>query len=379
METPSLGRDHLQIECSKQELFTPEELRNQWPLARGEKEFIFQSRQQVENILQGKDPRLLIVVGPCSLHDEESTYEYAENFRKLSLQLEEEFLLVMRSYVEKPRTKMGWKGLLYDPKLDGSDDLIRGVEISRQILHTLTQMQIPLGCEFLEINSSHYFSDLISWGCIGARTCMSQPHRQLASHLPLPIGFKNSTDGNIENAINGILSARASHVFLGVNLQGKLSRVESQGNAHCHLVLRGEEGRANYDAESIREAVERCRQAGIYPRVMVDCSHGNSGKKEKLQSAAFESVVEQVIRGRRGEGRIGHRHGREVMGIMLESHLFAGSQPLTLPLKRGISVTDACLDWVQTKEMLLSAAKRIRSISCPSPNLPMPVPVPLPS
>jgi 3-deoxy-7-phosphoheptulonate synthase len=350
METPSLGRDHLQIDQSSidtQVLPTPEELRRRWPLDIEDEEFIFHSRRQIENILQGKDPRLLMVVGPCSLHDEASTYEYAHHFRSLAAQVEKKFFLVMRAYVEKPRTKMGWKGLLYDPKLDGSDDLIGGLELSRKILLQLTQIKAPVGCEFLEINSSPYFSDLLSWGCIGARTCMSQPHRQLASHLSLPIGFKNSTDGNIDNAINGILSARTSHVFLGATLQGKLGRIESRGNPFCHLVLRGGESKSNYDAESITQALEKCQENKIFPRLMVDCSHGNSNKKEKLQSTAFESVINYLLEGKKG-----------VMGMMLESHLLGGSQPFTLPLKHGVSVTDACLDWHQTKEMLLSAALR---------------------
>lgn len=343
MAPPPLGRTAIIMPHDL--IPTPEEVRERFALHASEKQFLLDSRESIRRIMQGEDSRLLMIVGPCSLHEEESAYEYAKRFLKLSFEVKEKFFLVMRAYVEKPRTKTGWKGLLYDPDLDGSYNVKKGVLLTRKILHTLTTMQVPLACELLEITTSHYFSDLLTWGCIGARTCTSQPHRQLASTLPFTVGFKNSTDGNVENAINGIVSAAHPHVFLNPNREGRLVRTAGSGNSQCHLVLRGGEKGPNYDLASIAHAMQRCQRAGVTEKMLIDCSHDNSQKKEELQVKAFNSVFATIMSG--------HRH---IMGMMLESHLEGGAQSLQAPLRPGVSVTDPCLNWEQTEALLLEAA-----------------------
>jgi 3-deoxy-7-phosphoheptulonate synthase len=329
------------------------ELNRQMPITARMGAFISSARATIDAILEGDDNRILLIVGPCSIHDEKATYEFAKKLKKLSLEVSSTFFIVMRTYFEKPRTKKGWKGLIYDPDLDGSHNIHKGIVLTRKILMDLTAEEIPLGCELLELATFHYFSDLLSWGCIGARTCASQPHRQLASTLPFPIGFKNSTDGNVENALNGILSAKAAHTFLGVNSHGVLDRIKTEGNRFCHLVLRGGENGPNFDSLSIQNALEKCAEKEIRQKVLVDCSHDNSQKKEKLQILAFESVLKQIEEG-----------NRNIFGMMLESNLFSGSQPLAFPLKYGVSITDPCLDWETTKDLILNAAERLASLIC---------------
>lgn len=320
---------------------TPLELSLDFPRNKRAGVFVENARETIRGILQGVDPRLLMIVGPCSIHDEESTLEYAEKFRDLAEEVSDDYFLVMRAYFEKPRTTKGWKGLLYDPHLDGSYDMVTGLRLTRKLLVTLTEMEIPLGSELLEINTAPYISDLLSWGCIGARTVTSQPHRQLASSLNFPIGFKNTTDGNMGNAINGILSASVPHHFLGMDEKGQLTQVHSKGNADCHIVLRGGEKKPNFDEAAIQEAKERCIRAKISHKIIVDCSHDNCKKNHEVQKQVFKSVLSQAS-----------KRSSPIRGLMLESHLYEGSQKISPHLKYGVSITDPCLDWKTTKNLI---------------------------
>lgn len=304
-------------------------------------DFVARTRKEIEAILSGEDDRFIIVLGPCSLHDVESSLEYAERVRALADKVSDRFLLVMRAYFEKPRTSKGWKGLLYDPHLDGSYDVAYGLQLTRRILIKLAELQVPAGSEFLEIHTAPYFTDLISWGCIGARTVCSQPHRQLAASLPLPIGFKNTTEGSIACAVNGMVAASCPHIFLSLNESGTLERKEASGNPYSHLVLRGSSLRPNYDSASVQEALSLTMRAGVSKRIFIDCAHGNSGKRAERQKTVFEAIFEQ--------------NNPYIVGTMLESHLHAGHQPLSPQARYGISVTDPCLNWDSTHEMILRA------------------------
>lgn len=323
---------------------SPNQVLQEMPLNPSHEAFVKRSRGTIENILEGKDQRFLLIVGPCSIHDVESTLEYAEKLKKLANEVEDKFFIVMRTYFEKPRTSKGWKGLLYDPHLDGSYAMEEGLRIARKILVTLAQNQLPAGSELLEITTAHYLSDLLSWGCIGARTCTSQPHRQLASSLNLPIGFKNTTDGNVINAINGIISASSSHIFLGLQKNGELSRIQTGGNPYCHVVLRGGDKKPNFDEASIFDAIKLCHDAKVSDKILIDCSHGNCGKKHRQQIPVFESVISS---------------GAPIMGSMIESHLKEGSQPLSQGIEYGVSITDPCLDWLSTEFLIKSAYSKL--------------------
>ena len=317
---------------------TPLELLDQMPLKPIQEEFIHTSRNTIKAILQGKDRRKILIVGPCSIHDEQATYEYALKLKYLSDDVKDHFFIVMRSYFEKPRTSMGWKGFLYDPHLDGSYDIAEGLFRSRQILLELAHMQVPAGSELLELNTAPYLADLLSWSCIGARTCSSPTHRQLAASLSMPIGFKNSTDGDVINAINGILSANTPQYFLGMDQNGNLNRIHAPGNPDAHLVLRGGDKKPNYDAPSIQEALERCRERRVLKKIFIDCAHDNSRKCPENQIKIFQSVM--------------HENNPAVVGLMLESHLHLGSQPITPLLQYGVSITDPCLDWDSTETLI---------------------------
>lgn len=326
----------------------PFELLSQLPLSEKARAFIERSRQTIKDIVQGKQRRRLLIIGPCSIHDVESVYEYAERLKELQKEVADSFFIVMRTYFEKPRTVKGWKGLLYDPFLDGSYDVAAGLRLSRKILVELADMQVPTGCELLEITTAPYLADLLSWGCIGARTCASAPHRQLAASLDMAIGFKNATNGCLTSAINGIVSAAEAHVFLGVQEAGQLTRIQAKGNPYCHLVLRGSDGGPNYDPLSVIKALKLCRLNSISERILIDCSHGNCGKQHELQSSVFESVSDYFL-----------SKEQTVMGAMLESHLLGGAQGIGSSLKYGVSVTDPCLDWQTTKSLIQNAHARL--------------------
>jgi len=309
------------------------------------KTFVESSRASAVNILQGKDPRFVLVVGPCSLHDEASSLEYAKRLKDLSEEFSSSFLLIMRAYVEKSRTSLGWKGILYDPKLDGSDPLSQGLFAARELLLKLSHVGIPLAAEFVDPLAALYFEDLLTWGFVGARTVSSQPHRQYVSSLPFPVGFKNALDGNIEPALEGIISAASPHQFLGINIEGKITCRQSLGNPFAHVVLRGSKEKSNFSPADIAFTLQKLSLLGLPARLMVDCAHGNSQKIAKKQEEVFYTVLEQ-----RNAGQ------RQVFGMMLESHIYSGNQSLEGTTPRfGISITDPCLDWNSTEKLIRAA------------------------
>jgi len=283
-------------------------------------------------------------VGPCSIHDIKGAEAYAKRLKALSEEVSDSFFIVMRSYFEKPRTALGWKGLIHDPLLDGSHQIRHGFELARRLLLFLAEIQMPAGCEFLDPPSAVYNGDLIAWSCIGARTASSQVHRQIASDLPMPVAFKNSTDGNSESAVNGCLAASYPHAYLGLNHQGNLSIHHSKGNPDAHIVLRGGQSKPNYDLNSVRKAFQLLHRAGLPERLLIDCSHDNCKKKHDLQRIVFETVIKQTLESE-----------APIYGLMLESYLYGGNQPLKGPLETlqfGISVTDPCLSFEETEDLL---------------------------
>ena len=333
--------------------FSPQEIKQIHSLSATGNSFIKKSRQEIQAILSGKDKRMAIVVGPCSIHNIDDALAYALKLKKLSEAVKESCLLVMRIYLEKPRTATGWKGFFYDPNLDGSHDISKGLSLSRILLLKLTELEIPVATEFLSPIISSYIEDLISWGFIGARTTSSQIHRELASYLPMPIGFKNNIDGNVEQAINGVISARLPHVFLHTNVSGEVYIAESEGNNHTHIVLRGGEKGSNYDSVSISKTVETLKSMGVPSRILVDCSHDNGKKKYGKQRSAFLAVLEQM-----------QEKNPPIMGVMLESFLSGGRQLLSedpSSLLPGVSITDPCIDWSETEELILLADELISS------------------
>lgn len=322
---------------------TPLELVRQFPADSQEHLFIEASRQTLRKILNGEDSRLALIIGPCSIHDLAAAKEYAVRLRNLAQDVSESFFIVMRVYFEKPRTALGWKGLLYDPYLDGSNDMHTGLNWTRQLLLDLAKMQIPIASEFLDPISPLYFGDLISWACVGARTSSSPIHRQMTSGLPMPVAFKNSTDGNIETAVNGVLTAQSPHTFLGINEEGNLSLIHTQGNADGHIVLRGGKNKTNYDPESVAKALKILQNKSLPQRLIIDCSHDNSNRQHERQCTVFETVLKQWEEG-----------NQSIRGMIVESHLHAGNQPLSDPkaLKYAVSLTDPCLDWDMTHRLI---------------------------
>ncbi len=311
---------------------------------------VLRSRREVKAILDREDPRLLVVVGPCSVHDPAAALDYAERLAALSSELGD-LLVVMRVYFEKPRTTTGWKGLINDPHLDDSGDVNAGLRTARNLLLKVLEVGLPIGCEYLDPITPQYIADTVAWGAIGARTTESQTHRQLASGLSMPIGFKNRTDGNVGVAVDALRAAGARHSFAGVELGGGSAILRTAGNADCHIILRGGRGTTNYDAESVAGTVERLRAIGLPERVVIDASHDNSGKDHERQPEVAAAIGAQVAGG-----------NEAIVGVMLESFLEAGRQDLDGPLTYGRSVTDACMDWETTVGVLrgLDAAARAR-------------------
>jgi 3-deoxy-7-phosphoheptulonate synthase len=337
-------------------LIPPAILLEELPLDSAEAEFVSGHRRAVGDVITGRDRRLLVVVGPCSIHDPASGIEYAERLRSAIERYADELLIVMRTYFEKPRTTVGWKGLINDPDLDGSFAINRGLRIARTFLLDLLARRVPPGTEFLDPISPQFVADLVAWGAIGARTSESQVHRELASGLSMPVGFKNGTTGSIAIAIDAIRASRYPHQFLSVTKQGLAAIVETQGNDHTHLILRGGGGKANYDAQSVGQALASLREAGIGEGLMVDCSHANSNKDPKNQPKVAANLADQIEAGERG-----------IMGVMLESFLVGGNQSVRprAQLTPGQSITDACLAWDETVPVLerlaLAARRRPRS------------------
>ncbi|MGE8045279.1 3-deoxy-7-phosphoheptulonate synthase [Pseudomonas monteilii] len=327
---------------------SPHLLKQQMPLSTALAQQVERHRQAVRAILEGHDPRLLVIVGPCSLHDPRAALDYADRLAALSETLGDRLLLVMRAYVEKPRTTVGWKGLAYDPHLDGSDDMHTGLSVSRGLMLGLLERGLPVATELLQPMAAGYFDDLLSWAAIGARTTESQIHRELVSGLGLPIGFKNGTDGGVAIACDAIRSAAHPHRHFGIDAQGFPAIVETLGNPDTHLVLRGGHRGPNYDADSVAQARQGLAKAGLPARIVVDCSHANSGKDPARQPAVLREVLAQREAG-----------DRSLVGVMLESYLFDGCQALGKgPLKYGVSITDGCLGWDSTEAALLDAARR---------------------
>lgn len=322
---------------------SPAQIKKEYPLK--DSSFLVDARKTAENILKRTDERLVVIVGPCSVHDPESALEYASRLKRLMGEIGASFFPIMRLFVEKPRTRLGWKGMLYDPHLDGSNDIAMGLRKSRELFVKITEMGVPCATEMLEPILAPYFDDLITWGLIGARTSASQPHRQMASGLSFPIGFKNDCAGKLDVAIAGILASRIPHSYAGINGQGKISALKTEGNPLSHLVLRGSETGPNYDALSVRKAVQALLQQHLEPRIVVDCSHGNCGRDPRKQVDVFENVVQQAS------------ENKAIAGLMLESHLFAGKQPLgedPALLNYGVSITDPCIGWEETESLLIS-------------------------
>lgn len=339
-------------------LTSPFALNQQYPITSEQKHFIEQSRAEVTEILKGNDPRLLLIVGPCSIHDVASAKEYADHLCRLKDQVSSQFLILMRVYFEKPRTLAGWKGMTYDPFLNGSHDIETGLAISRQLLIDLAEMEIPAATEFLDPLVKPYLEDLITWGSIGARTSTSQIHRQMASSLCMPVGMKNPITGTLDGAIQSVVAATQPHTLIGVNEQGLSAIIQSKGNPDAHLVLRGWDRHPNHDPHSIDNALTKLQHAELPPRLLVDCSHDNSNKKHELQVAVFQQVVDQILAG-----------NTAIRGLLLESNLFAGNQNLSngsSALEYGVSITDPCLDWETTKNLILEEAKRFEQMNVPA-------------
>lgn len=324
---------------------TPKELKLDLPLRH--QEFIDGARRCARDILSGKDKRFLIIAGPCSVHDPQEALDYAHRFKQLSEEVKQTCFLVMRAYVEKPRTTTGWKGFLYDPYLNGTNDIKTGFYKSRELFLALAELGVPVATEYVDPLTAPYFDDLITWGFIGARTSASQTHRQLASMLAFPVGFKNGTDGNIDPAINGVVAARNSHSFISLNAEGQLCKTQSKGNPLTHVVLRGSTDEANFDPLSVNAILKKMARAGVASRLIIDCAHGNSQKQHDRQKHAFQSALAQVVEG-----------NSNIMGVMLESHLEAGNQPLgddVSSLRYAVSITDPCIDWDSTVELVKEA------------------------
>jgi 3-deoxy-7-phosphoheptulonate synthase len=331
---------------------TPARLAARFPLSRDAALGIERHRAELIQIIHGDSDRLSCVVGPCSIHDRRSAFEYAERLAQLAERYASELAIAMRVYLEKPRSSVGWKGLVSDPHLDGSCDIAHGLALGREIMVAVAERGLPIATELLDVNLAGYFSDVLSWGAIGARTTESQPHRELASSLPFAVGFKNGTDGRNEGALGGIISAAQPHRRLGPDAEGRLMLLQSNGNPHCHLTLRGGANGPNYDAESVAAASDAARRAGRAARVMVDASHGNSGKDHLNQPLVTADVAARVAAG-----------ARDVLGVMIESHLVAGRQALVLGcagLRYGQSITDACVDIEMTERMLDELAQAVR-------------------
>lgn len=327
---------------------SPLELKARQPLPLELASQVAASRDAIRAILDGDDPRLLVVVGPCSIHDPRSALEYAERLAALSDELDGQLLLVMRAYVEKPRTTVGWKGLAYDPHLDGSDDMAAGLALSRQLMLDMLRLGLPLATELLQPLAAGYFDDLLSWAAIGARTSESQIHRELVSGLGLPVGFKNGTDGGVGIACDAIRSAAHGHRHFGLDPHGHPALIETRGNPDTHVVPRGGRHGSNYGPEQVQAVRQALESQGIATRMMVDCSHANSGKNPLNQPGVLASVLDQRLVG-----------ASDLVGVMLESHLFDGCQALGGELRYGVSITDGCLGWEGTERILRDAARRL--------------------
>ena len=338
-------------------LVSPAVLLEELPVTPEVESLVERTRHAIARVLRGEDDRLLVVVGPCSIHDRDQALDYARLLEPVARELDRDLIVVMRVYFEKPRTTVGWKGFINDPRLDGSFRINEGLRRARELLLEINALGLPAGTEFLDLLSPQYVSDLIAWGAIGARTTESQSHRQLASGLSCPVGFKNGTDGGIQMAADALAAAAAPHAFMGMTKMGVAAIFETRGNRDCHVILRG--GKApNYDAASVQAACAALEGVGQRPQVMIDCSHANSAKQHRRQLDVAANVARQIAG---GEARI--------VGVMIESHLHEGRQNLVpgTPLARGVSITDACVGWADTEPALRALAQAVRARRAASP------------
>ena len=338
---------------SKTQLPTPVELCKKIQRSSDVEQFVVETRNAINKIIFGDDPRLLVVVGPCSIHDLESGREYARRLAKLSQELSDRLLIVMRVYFEKPRTTVGWKGLIMDPKLDGTSDIPLGLEIARSFLTEVLELGLPTATELLDPITPQYIADLICWSAVGARTTESQTHRQMASGLSMPLGFKNATNGDLKVAINAIQAASQPQTFLGIDNAGQANAITTKGNPNCHIVLRGGSNGPNYSAADVTNAQEKITKDNLEPAIMIDCSHANSNKDHELQASVFHDVVDQSIT------------NNKIIGTMLESNINSGKQAFPQDkenLKYGVSITDACIDWGTTEQLLRDAYKKLEPL-----------------
>ena len=354
VETPPASTQNLNV-LGTRPLVTPRELEAELPLSDAARQTVINARADVRGILTGDDPRLLAVVGPCSIHDVDAAREYGRRLAAVARDVADRILVVMRVYFEKPRTTTGWKGLINDPHLDGSFDMNRGLRLARILLLDLADLGLPTGTEFLDPFTPQYIDDLVAWAAIGARTTESQTHRQMASGLSMPVGFKNATDGNLQVALDAMNAARSPHAFLGIDEDGRCCVFQTRGNDAGHVILRGGGGKTNFQPDDVADAAARLAEADLPPRLMVDCSHANSGKKHDHQPAVWHNLIQQRAAGETGPS--------PVIGIMLESNLHEGRQPMAKDgeeLKYGVSITDACLGWRDTEALLRETYDKLR-------------------
>ncbi len=332
-------------------LITPAELKQKLPLPQVLRGQIETHRREISDIIHKKDKRLLVVIGPCSVHDPLAALDYGKRLKALADELKDELYIVMRVYFEKPRTTVGWKGLINDPKIDGSFDVEHGLHIARELLLELAELGLPLATEALDPMTPQYMADLFSWSAIGARTTESQTHRELASGLSMAVGFKNGTDGSLATAINAMKAASMGHSFIGINQNGQVNLLHTEGNPDGHVILRG--GKVpNFAAEFVKECERELEKAGLESAIMIDCSHGNSNKDYRRQPAAAEEATNQIVNG-----------NKSIIGLMIESHINAGNQSAEQPvseMKYGVSITDACIDWETTDSLLRKVATALK-------------------
>ncbi|MYM62242.1 3-deoxy-7-phosphoheptulonate synthase [Pseudomaricurvus sp. HS19] len=339
---------------SQEILISPENLKKELPLSDIARTTVTEGRQVVRNILEGKDHRLMVVIGPCSIHDVKAAKDYAARLKTLSDEVADTLFIVMRVYFEKPRTTVGWKGLINDPHLDDSFKIEEGLHIGRQLLLDVAELGLPTATEALDPISPQYIQDLISWSAIGARTTESQTHREMASGLSSAVGFKNGTDGGLTVAINALESVANPHRFLGINNDGQVAITHTKGNPYAHVVLRGGNGKPNYDSVSIALCEQELEKAGVSTNIMVDCSHANSNKNHELQPLVMDNIANQILEG-----------NNSIMGIMVESNIGPGNQKISSnldDLQYGVSVTDACIDWTTTEHSIRDMADKLRSV-----------------
>lgn len=336
---------------SNEILLTPAEMKDLLPLSKNNEKRVLSHRKILQNILRGEDKRLFVVVGPCSIHDTKAAKEYAKQLKQLADKVSDSLFLVMRVYFEKPRTTTGWKGLINDPHLNGSFDIVDGLKQARQLMIDLVDMGLPIATEALDPISPQYLADLVSWSAIGARTTESQTHREMASGLSSPVGFKNGTDGSLQVAIDALQAVSSPHCFLGINEQGQVSTVRTKGNSYGHVVLRGGGGKPNYDTNTVDTCESRLTEKNLSPNIVIDCSHENSNKKPENQEMVFKHCIDQRLQGK-----------QSIVGMMLESNLKWGNQKipeLISDLEYGVSITDACIDWETSERIILEAAKQL--------------------